>query len=434
MLTEPARKARRLIVVSVDALFFEDLDALCGLPSCGELLSRAARVDRVRSIYPTLTHPVHATILTGRTAGATGITANSRFVSGGRNTPWFNRLSDIRCKTLFHTAKAAGLTTAASRWPLTACGNAAVDYLVPEVMGLDIEGVEDIRPVYAALGAGPIMETVVLPNFGMLDRNARPGYDAFATRCACEIIRRYRPHLLMMHPGMVDEARHYRGMYGELIDEALRRTDGWIGELIQATKEAGIFEETDFVVLSDHGQLAYDRAACPNVLLAEAGLVDVDANGEVVGFRAMGHSGGLSMQVFLNDPDDLALEKKVHVLLRDAVLAGDCGFERVFTRHEVRDQYGLYGDFSFVLETDGSTMLIDDWTGPYFHQGAGGAHGHLPEKGPQPTFFAAGPSFREGARLSNCNMVDIAPTLAAALGVHLDETEGCRLNELMRVR
>ena len=63
-----------------------------------------------------------------------------------------------------------------------------------------------------------------------------------------------------------------------------------------------------------------------------------------------------------------------------------------------------------------------------------GAHGHLPEKGPQPTFFAAGPSFREGARLAQCDMVDVAPTLAAALGIRLDGTEGRLLHELMAER
>ena len=59
-------------------------------------------------------------------------------------------------------------------------------------------------------------------------------------------------------------------------------------------------------------------------------------------------------------------------------------------------------------------------------------HGYLPEKGPQPTFMAVGPSFRENVWLDSAAMIDEAPTFAALLGVPLPAADGKILQELLR--
>ena len=46
---------RHVIVVSVDAMVYEDLEILSKLYAIAPIWERTARVDRVRSIYPTIT-------------------------------------------------------------------------------------------------------------------------------------------------------------------------------------------------------------------------------------------------------------------------------------------------------------------------------------------------------------------------------------------
>ena len=84
--------AKHLIVVSADALVFEDLEFAKTLPNFGKLYNEGARIERVRTIYPTLTHPIHASIMTGCPAGITTIVANEEFRPGRLERPWFNRL------------------------------------------------------------------------------------------------------------------------------------------------------------------------------------------------------------------------------------------------------------------------------------------------------------------------------------------------------
>ena len=98
-------KNKHLIVVSVDALVFEDLEYAKELPTFGKILRDGALIEKVRTIYPSLTHPVHATMLTGAPAGITGINSNEQFEPGNLSAPWYNFLDEIQCDTILHAAK-----------------------------------------------------------------------------------------------------------------------------------------------------------------------------------------------------------------------------------------------------------------------------------------------------------------------------------------
>ena len=60
--------SKHTVVISVDAMVFEDLEYLRTLPNFSRLLDGASVIERVSTIYPSVTHPVHATIITGAPA------------------------------------------------------------------------------------------------------------------------------------------------------------------------------------------------------------------------------------------------------------------------------------------------------------------------------------------------------------------------------
>lgn len=432
---------RHLVVVSVDALVYEDLAFAATLPAFGKLLKNGARIDRVRSIYPTLTHPIHASIMTGCAAGKTGIVANEEFIPGQLERPWFNKISQVNVETIFHAAHRAGLTTAACRWPVTAEGGDVIDYLVPEVMGLDMRGHEDDpASVYRKLGTSECVMDIVenaLRIYGC--GNAHPDYDEFEIYCAAEILRRFRPNVLFTHPGFVDGERHRTGLFTEPVKESIRVTDRWLSMLFDALRDAGIENETDFVVLSDHGHLNICRTVCPNVFFADAGLIRTKEDGELAAWDAYCASCALSGHVYLSRPDDEELKNRVYDMLQK--MAGEklYGFERVFTKEEVRERYGLDGDFSFVIETDGFTTFSDDWRRPVVrdldtsdYRFGHSTHGHMPEKGPQPPFIGMGPSFAPGVVLEEGHILNHAPTFARILDVELLQAEGKCEDRLLR--
>ena len=120
--------------------------------------------------------------------------------------------------------------------------------------------------------------------------------------------------------------------------------------------------------------------------------------------------------------------------MQDSEMAG---IGQIFTEAEAREQEHLGGSFSFVVETDGYTSFANDWTRPLVrpldnrnYRFGRASHGHLPEKGPQPTLFAFGPHMKPGAVLKNARLVDEAPTFAHALGFEMPTADGRCLTEL----
>ena len=135
----------------------------------------------------------------------------------------------------------------------------------------------------------------------------------------------------------------------------------------------------------------------------------------------------------------LGKRTEAQALLEQAAQDGLYGFQEVLTRSQARERYQLDGDFSFIVETDGYSAFSDDARRPILaevdltdYRYGRATHGYQPEKGPQPVFYARGAAFRDGASLDTAQIIDIAPTLAAALGLDLREAQGRVLTELLQ--
>lgn len=433
-------KSKYLIVVSVDALVYEDLEYAKTLPVFGKLIDNGAIIERVKTIYPSLTHPAHYSMMTGCSAGKTGIVSNEVFDVGNPYSPWYNYLHETPCETIFHVAHKKGLVTAASSWPGTAGGQDVIDFLVAEPFEYDLEKHPDNpADAFRELGTDERIIDIVEEGIKKFDSlTEHPDCDEFQIFCAAEIIRRYKPNLMLCHPAYVDNARHRTGLFSDKVKEAIKKTDEWLGMLMQAVSDAGIEELTDFVVVSDHGHLNICRVICPNVYFADAGLIKLDESGRIIEWEAYVKSCGLSGQVYLSRPDDAELNNKVYSMLKRMADEKIYGFDAVFTREEVKQQYGLDGNFSFVVETDGYTSFNEDTCRPLVrdmnindYRYGQSTHGHMPEKGPQPVFIGMGPSFKKGKVLPQGNILNHAPTFTKIIGGELPGADGVPVYELL---
>ena len=423
--------ARHLIVISNDAMVYEDIETISKLPTMSQLWDRVARVDHVKSIYPTITYPCHCTMMTGVYPNKHGVINNEQLIMGELSSKWIHFRKSVTASTIFDWAKRAGLSTASVFWPVTG-GDKNIDYLVNEYWPQS-EG-ETTRQSFINSGSSPeVIEKVVDPNMPYVQGRDRqhPYCDKFIFGCACSIVREFKPNLLLIHPAHIDAYRHHTGVFTERVAQGHYETDMWLADLIKATIDAGIYEDTDFVVTSDHGQINIVRAVAPNVILAENGFIDVDADGKVADYRAFCKSSGASAHVFLKDPNDAAVRDSVYALLKRLAAEEVYGISEVLTREEADARYGLSGDFSFVLETDGYSSFSNAWQRPYLrpldirdYRFGHGTHGYMPEKGPQPTLFAFGPHVKAGAHISDANLVDDAPTFAKLLGIECGEVDG----------
>lgn len=70
---------------------------------------------------------------------------------------------------------------------------------------------------------------------------------------ACEYMEKNTPNLMAVIWDGLDHAGHGSGYCSEVYMNEFEKIDTWIGEVIQATKEAGIYDESIFIITGDHG-------------------------------------------------------------------------------------------------------------------------------------------------------------------------------------
>lgn len=432
---------KKLFVLSMDAMVREDVAYLMTKPNFRRIMEKRAEVEKVLSIFPSITYPAHTTLTTGCYPGKHGIYNNVPFKDYEDNKKhWYRFSKVIRVEDLFTAAKRAGCTTASVYWPITGC-HPDIDYIINEYFFFYPE--EDTQEAFRAMGANEVCLEVVDEHRSLIEAKRRKEvgytYDQFLMACACSLIRKVQPDVMLVHNCILDTARHRYGVFSQGLRDALDKADEQLGDVIAAMEEAGVYEQTNFVILSDHGQMDYEKSVRPNVLLAQAGFLEVAPDGGVYDWQAFAQSNGMSASVYLRDPGDQVMYERVYTFLQQLVAEKKWGFTRVYTTQEAKEKYGTYGPFSFMLATDGKTAVSQAWTanaiellGADEQKPTKGTHGYEPEMGPQPIFLAHGPAFQEGAWLEHAKLVDIAPTLAAVLGQTLRDAQGRCLSELLK--
>lgn len=420
--------------MSADALTYEDVEYLKTLPNYQRYLAGGCRVKKVRSIYPSITYPCHTTMSSGVWPEKHGIDGNFELIPGQDKLPWKWFHSAVKWdEDIFFAAKRKGLSTASIFWPVTGC-HPAIDYLIDEYWPQ--EGDTDICQVFKRAGSSEEVLEIIR---GQRYVRKHPEVEEFQVNCAREMILRYQPDVLFLHPGDVDSNRHHYGLFNDKVTEAVESTDRYIGLLMEAVHEAGVADRTNFVLTSDHGMIDIKRIMNINVLLADAGLIELNEDGSLRKWHAFSQSGGSMALIYLKDPKDQVLWSKTYELLKALAKEGIYGFTEVMTEEETRQKEHLGGEFSFAIDTDGYTAfgngltrpLVTDYDDSDYRYGHA-THGHRPHKGLQPVFSAKGPAFKENVTLETANLVDEAPTYARLLGLELREADGRVLEEFLR--
>lgn len=425
----------KLLVVSVDAMHMDDIPYARTLPAFSRILERAA-VAEIEGIYPSVTYPNHTAQTTGCPPARSGIFNKLQFQPGtGDASEWFWDSRAIRVPTIFEAAKAAGLTVAAVQWPVTA-NERHVDWLVPEIASPQVfAGLED---QYRQTTNEASLGRYILPNLDLVVTGPKRNYFAFVNHVSEQILRNERPDVMFVHLVEVDAARHAGGAYGAHVEQALQAVDATLGRYLAALSHTGHLDDTNIVLVSDHGHLDTEQHTNLNTIFAERGFLRLDAEGNLVDYDVFCLGAGLSGQLFLSEGLTPTRRSEVETLLAEIEATPEYRIEKIWTSDETLRDYGLDGPFDYVVESEPGVVVGMLWDRrPVVIHGDDdfpaylGNHGHAPRHGGQPVFIATGPGFIPGADAGRRSMLDEAPTFAALLGVELPAAEGVVLTELL---
>src|SRR5262249_58749685 len=164
--------------------------------------------------------------------------------------------------------------------------------------------------------------------------------------------------------------------------ETMEREDGYIGRILQATRDAGILGNTTVFVVSDHGFASVSKKFEPNVVLARAGLINVDSSGKVVAWKAAAWDADGSCAIVLHDPDDKEAVKQVTEIFSRIASRDSSPIGQVLERKQL-DRLGAIPQASIMLEASTGFYFRDDLTGPETRDSGKeylGTHCYLPSK------------------------------------------------------
>ncbi|WP_079508922.1 alkaline phosphatase family protein [Mesobacillus jeotgali] len=419
-----------LIVISFDCLSEHDVPQLRELPNFKAFIENSSYCTNVETIYPSVTYPCHATIVTGNFPNRHGI-VNNTFTQPGRNSPdWYWHRHHIKGTTLYDEAKKAGMKTAALLWPVTA--KADIDYNMPEIFAN--------RPWHhqipvSLLNGSPRYQLEMNSKFGHV-RNGlnQPELDDFVLESTVETIKTRKPDLMLIHFVDLDSQRHMYGFSSNESKAALQRHDARLGRIIEAIKEAGILDDSTIILLGDHSALDESKVVKLNVLFKERGLIQVNASGKVTDWKAYCKSCDGSAYVYVKEGEDFQTKNIVTELLAELLHHPSNGIEKIITGKEA-NAIGADGKAFRMLEAANGFYFSEAIDGEFVEEVTQqdakskkytlACHGYSPEKeGYHTVFFAAGKGICPGISIRSMHLVDEGPTFARLLGLDLGETDG----------
>lgn len=420
---------RVVVMISIDGLagYYLD-DPKADVPTLRELASAGARASMMKAVTPTVTWPNHTTLVTGDYPARHGVVGNNYFDRATSkkmvliSDPVFDKDEIVKVPTIYDVAKAAGLTTAAIRWPATRNAK-TLDWTLPDVR---------TEELYMKYTTPELLKECEAAHIPIIKKSQAAAFeadeskDAAHTRAFNLILHQHHPGLALLHVIDVDHTEHLKGPRSKEAYEAVHEADGYVRE-VWGELQRDYPGRATLIVVSDHGFSPIKKMILPNVLLAKAGL---KFSGKKAGESAVNlvTQGGSAFVYVKDEANRSAVLARVREALRDLA-----GISKIVDYREFKD----YGVADPKVDPHAPDMILFAEEGCSFGDTAAGAlpfnekperkgsHGHeasLPDL--HATFVAWGAGIKAGANLGEIKNIDVAPTIAKLLGVELPDTDG----------
>lgn len=423
LLASPAA-ASPVLLISLDGLRPGDIsDAKArgmNLPVLSGLRAEGASAQGVVGVLPTLTYPSHTTLVTGVSPGRHGVVNNLTFDPEQKNQGgWYWYTSDVKVPTLWQAAHAAGLSTANVHWPVTV-GATGIDENLPQIWRA---GTEDDRKLLTALATPGLVARLERRVGARYPQGIDETVEGDAQRVAfAEALLADKPQFMTVYLAGIDHTEHHDGPDSAAAKAAIEATDALVGRLVRAARAA--MPDVTVVVVSDHGFLPVSTDINLFKPFIDAGLITLDAKGQVTGWQAMPWIAGGTAAIRLARPDDAALLAKVRGVL--AAMAANPAYKiaSVLDRSAIA-KAGGDGEASFVVAMQPGTETGRDPAAPIAKPSVyKGMHGYVPwDPAMRSTLIVAGPGIAKGKDLGVVDMRAIAPSIARRLGANLPSAE-----------
>lgn len=386
---EDEQDGRSLILVSLDGFRWDYLDR-AETPNL-DRIATGVRAESFQPPFPSYTFPSHYTIVTGLHPENHGIISNVFYDPERREQFKLGAPEDMTDgrwwggEPLWNTAERQGVMAATLFWP----GSEA--------------RIGGMRPTHwTAYDSGMRHSERVDRVLGWLGAPAAE-----------------RPGFITLYFSSVDSAGHGHGPDATEVVEAVQGVDSALGQLMEGIEAAGLTDQVDIVVVSDHGMAPKDPEKI--VFLDEAGI-------------SLGQMNVVEYSPLFQAQLGTAYEPAE---VRDAIGALDhveCHVKGEIPEGWHYRAHRAIGDVVCLAE-NGWQLTQRAYYEKNPDRFTGGTHGWDPAwREMHGILLAHGPRFQEGKRLGTVDAVDLYGVLCAALEIEPAENDGdpALIKEMLR--
>lgn len=393
------------------------------------------------AVYPSVTRANASSMVTGRGPGSHGISANTLLVPDFDPNqaipalePQLEQVARTTGRVLLAPTLAEALSRHGQEYVAIGVGTSGNAYL--HNPNAEVCGGATVHPEFT-LPRG--LHEDITARFGPWPDESRPNTPrmAQAVRILTEYILPERdPAVALIWSSEPDKSQHDAGVGSALSDAAVSEADAQFGRVLSWLTDTGRAEETNVMVVSDHGYSTIDQVVNVQALAREAGF---PPGGEPGGIVAANNGGAV---LFYSSP----WERDTVVRLASWLMTQPwCGNLTVSER--VGDIQGtlpasLVGcegerapdlTMSFRWKPDANSL---GYAGSIYSTGGisgQGQHGSMGRSELHNILFARGPGFKQALKVGTpTGNIDLSPTIMKLLGLPEEGgVEGRALAEAM---
>lgn len=419
---------RTVIIISLDGFPAYALDdPRLPIPTLRKLAREGAVAAAMRPVNPTVTWPNHTALVTGAEPSEHQVLFGGLLVrpEGGAQPsvePWRDKEQMVHAQTIYDAAYEAGLTTAQVDW-VAIYKAKTITWQFPELP--DPDGAIERELISAG--------TVTPEQLRTFESSTQAWQDEIWTAAAGDILEKHKPNLLLFHLLTLDNTNHEYGPMTNASLTAMAFLDAQVKRIVDLLQSSGLSKDATLIIVSDHGFRTYKCTVRPNVLLRKKGLLRVGTD-QPKGDAWVMPEGGTAM-VYVTDP---ARKAELVPELRH-IFTGVEGVEGVYGVEDFArlglptpaqsDQapdlvLSAKPDYMFANESEGDVVR---------HVPAAGTHGYLNgDPKMQAIFIAWGAGIPRGIQLGTVSNLDVAPTVAALLGIEMKHAKGHAIAQIVK--
>ncbi len=396
----------KLIVLSLDAVGFDDIvENKNLLPNVYSIIKNGTIIQNVKTISPSLTYPIHTTIITGEYPSIHGIDHNVYFQPFENNPKWNWYYKNIQTPTIIDELTKEKKTTTSILWPVTA--GAKIHRCIPEIW--DYKTGKTKASLTLKNGSTSFILKDVMKHRKILNGKETVALDKFTYSVFMDIINKDSlSDLSLIHFLSVDGAKHLYGSHSVHAKNALITLDLYIGNIYHEIKNK---EDVCLAILSDHTHIDTKHRINIEEIFKEAGLL---FNSDYIAYP---RSCDGSCYVHIKNPSQ---KEQIKNKLRK-IATTTKGIEKLYDLSEE------------TTISNSAHFLLDAKDGYYFSDKDEyvGQHGYHSNRENYDVFLIlAGNGIKKGFKIENGSVINHAKTFAKILNINFEYGVGICIDEV----